>query len=175
MYRLLARLAIICMITPTLVQGDQTSTAHVAIQAVYNALNQAAANKDINGVADRLDPSFVIIDLDGQNTASSRSELERYLGQIFTVAKNISDTVTITDITVQGKDATVTMREHLTYDVTNPLNGQSAHMDANNTCRDFWIQGNKGWIEKRSRVLASTHTLSGSTDSIHTVASPHYW
>ena len=137
--------------------GKPAPTPQQELQALYNKINAAAANKDVDGIYAYDDDDFVFIDKKGHahDGSEGRQELEEDL-DIMDSLKSVSKIVTFSGT---DTEATVTVKDHAVATVANGVTGRAIKVTADTLSRDYWTYTADGWKRKRSRVLSETGKL----------------
>ena len=130
-----------------------------AIQSLYGEQNAAFSRQDIEGYLAHRAPNYVMIDKGG--AGPGQDKLRKSVGVMFQGTKASSATTTILSASAEGGGVVVVTREHLQMTVVRPGDHQVGHLVADGRSRDFWVQGQDGWQEMRSKQLSSTETLNG--------------
>ncbi len=141
--------------------ADPTGDTRHAIQAAYNQMNAAAANKDVNGSVAYYTPDYTATDIHGKvtNVAQGRQAAQT----LFAQAQSVSGKTTVTSLTLNNPgQATVLERGHLVMDLAvTAQTGGPVSVVLETTSRDLWVKLAKGWRMKREQVLTETFTMNG--------------
>ncbi len=134
--------------------GKPAPTARQELQALYNKINAAAANKDVDGIYAYNDDDFIFIDKKGHSHDGSegRQELEKGLEFVDSI-KGITKIQTFSGT---DTEATVTVKDHDVATVANGVTGRAIKVTADTVSRDYWTYTADGWKRKRSRILSET-------------------
>src|SRR6266853_385125 len=111
--RLTAIFIFIALVVPLhgVAQVDTGSAAKKSIQGLYSRRDAAAEKKDVNTTLSTLAPDFVYVSLDGQQ--GDAKLLKRRLTPLFTMMQSVKSTSEIQKLTLKGKVATATVKQHL--------------------------------------------------------------
>ena len=130
-----------------------------AIQSAYNEQNVAFSRQDIEGYLAHRATDYVLVDEDGEG--AGQDKLRHGYGMMFHGTKASVATTTILSASSEAGGVVVLTREHLQLTVIRPGDQKVGHLVADNRNRDFWVQGQGGWQEKRTKQLSSKQTNNG--------------
>ncbi len=127
-------------------------SARREIQAIYNRVNAAVMQKDVDGAYDFDSDDYTVIDTKGHVHESSewRQEFEQALEEVDSI-KAVS---VIQSFTGTGDEATVTVKEHMVARIANNANGRAVKITVGDVARDHWVKTADGWRRTRTRILS---------------------
>ena len=131
--------------------------ARAEIQALYNKMNAAAMQKNVDGVYDFDSDDYTVIDQKGHvhEPSEGRQELE----QALEVLDSVKATTVIQSFTGTDAEATVTVKDHLVARMANTTTGRAVKITADDVSRDHWIKTEEGWRRTRTRILSGKNAL----------------
>ncbi|MGI4788222.1 MAG: hypothetical protein ACRYFS_05165 [Janthinobacterium lividum] len=127
------------------------------IQAVYNKINAALAQKDIDTAMDYDADGCEYYDAKGhlRDTVDGRQDLVKLIEYIDV----LKQTTVITSFTGTNSEATVTVKSHTIAYTSNGVTGRAARVVGDDVDRDYWVKTDDGWRRKRSREIKTTVKL----------------
>jgi len=140
-------------------KADETASAKKAIQAIYAKAAAAAAKKDANGMTAHFAPDYESIALDGTITkgAAIKSNLERFLQGV----KSITETTSITKLTLKGGTATVLYKGTANIVVVVPQTKKEGRLVIERTGETQWEKKGGAWLARRAKTLTNKQSLDG--------------
>lgn len=154
---LLALLALCPALPAAAKPTPKAPPARAAIQAIYNKINAAAMEKNVDGVYDFDSDDYTFIDKNGhvREASEGRQELEQAL-EVINSLKAVS---VIQSFAGTDDEATVTVKEHVTARVGNTTTGRALKVTSDDVARDHWIKTDDGWRRNRTRILSGKNAL----------------
>jgi hypothetical protein len=139
--------------------ADALADARKGVQAVYDSRNAAAAKKDPKGILAGCTPDFVYVTNEGQK--GDLTLLTKKLVPLLAMAKTLKATTTRQKFILRGNEAVSTVKTHIecmfiAFDVNQP-----SRLVLDDTSEDTWVNGSKGWLQKKKRSIADVSTLDG--------------
>jgi|GEM_PF-2156460 len=133
------------------------STAQREIQAIYNKINAAAMQKDVDSVYAYDSDDYTLIDKKGHvhEPSEGRQEME----QGMEVADSIMATTVIQSFIGTDTEATMTIKEHAVVRIGNTTTGRAAKITADDTAREHWVKTADGWQRTRTRILSGRNAF----------------
>ena len=127
------------------------------LQVIYNKINAAAMQKDVDGVYAFNTDDYTEIDKKGHvhEVSEDRQEMEQGMEMV----DSITATSIIQSFTGTGTEATVTIKEHAVVRIANTTTGRAVKFTADDTARDHWIKTEEGWKRNRTRFLSGKNAL----------------
>lgn len=148
----------LCLALPAAAKpAPKVPPARAAIQAIYNKINAAAMEKNVDGVYDFDSDDYTFIDQKGhvREASEGRQELEQAL-EVIDSLKAVS---VIQSFAGTDTEATVTVKEHVTARVGNTTTGRALKIISDDVARDHWIKTDDGWRRNRTRILSGKNAL----------------
>ena len=140
-------------------QADAATDVKKTLQTIYNKRDVATQKKDVSGSLSTLAPDFVYVAKDGQK--GDVKLLKRRLTPLFALMLEVKAKSDVQKLTVKGKQATATVKQHLEMLVVNPQTQQPQRFIANATSEDLWTKTGSGWLQKRMTTKTETAALDG--------------
>ena len=148
----------LCLVLPVAAQPEaKTPNARREIQAIYNKINAAAMQKDVDGVYAFDSDDYTVIDKKGHvhEASEGRQEME----QGMEVVDSLKATSLIQSFAGTSTEATVTVKEHAIVRIANSTTGRAVKIIADDTAREHWIKMEDGWKRTRTRILSGKNAL----------------
>jgi ketosteroid isomerase-like protein len=133
--------------------ADNHSKDRAFIQYAIRKMDAAVAKKDVDGCIAFVHPDYVQINLAGHEIAHGKKEIRQRIAKIFAHVTSIVGHTAITNITFSKAGATVT--DITEGEIKMSVNGHERVIKNRSTFRAFWVKSGNGWLEKRSRTIAS--------------------
>ena len=132
-------------------------TARREIQAIYNKINAAVMQKNVDGAYDFDSDDYTIIDNKGHvhEASEGRQEME----QGMEVADSIKATSVIQSFVGTDAEATVTVKDHIVVRIANNANGRAVKISADDIAREHWVKMADGWRRNRTRILSGKNAF----------------
>lgn len=142
----------ICLGLPAGAAPGQAPTTQQQLQAIYNKINAAAAQKNVDGVFDYDSADHTTTDIKGRihEASDGRQELQNVMDTMDTV----KSTTIIRSITSTETDATVVVKDHFIFTISNRSTGRTAKIVGDDVSRDYWLKTDEGWRRKKTRILS---------------------
>ena len=152
-----ALLLVFCAALPAGAGPGKTPSARRELQAIYNQINAAAAQKDVDGVFNYDAPDYSTVDPKGHVFEGSygRQELQDLMNAVDTV----KGTTTIKSYTGTDTDATVVVKDHYVFLASNLATGRMIKLSGDDLSRDYWVKTEDGWRRKRTRILSGKNVF----------------
>jgi hypothetical protein len=141
--------------------ADAASDARKTITALYMKRDAAEQKKDIQGSLSALAPNFVFITKDGQK--GDAKLLKRRISPVFALMQNVKAKSQIQKFAVKGKNATLTVKQHIEMLIVNTQSQAPQKFAADETSEDLWTRGASGWLQTRMKTITETAALDGKT------------
>lgn len=127
------------------------------IQALYNKINAAAMQKNVDGVYDFDRDDYTVIDQKGRvhEASEGRQELEQALEMV----DSVKAVTVIQSFTGTDTEATVTVKDHVALSIANTTTGRAVKITADDIARDHWVKTENGWRRTRTRILSGKNAL----------------
>ncbi len=135
----------------------QGPAARREIQAIYNKINAAAMQKNVDGVYDFDSDDYTVIDQKGH--AHEASEGRQELEQALEVMDSVKATTVIQSFAGTDAEATVTVKDHVVARMANTTTGRAIRITADDVSRDHWVKTEDGWRRNRTRILSGKNAL----------------
>ena len=132
-------------------------SARRQIQAIYNQINAAAMQKNVDGVYAFDSDDCTLIDQKGR--VHEPSEGRQDLEQALEVMDSVKATTVIQGFTGTDTEATVTVKDHVVARIANATTGRAAKITVDDVSREHWIKTEDGWRRNRTRVLSGKNGL----------------
>lgn len=151
-FPVLALALAVCLGHPADAAPGKTSTTQQQLQAIYNKINAAAAQKNVDGVFDYDAPDHTTTDQKGHvhEASDGRQELQDAMD----IMDSVKGTTTIKSITSTDTDATVVVKDHYIFTISNRSTGRTAKVVGDDVSRDYWVKTDDGWRRKKTRILS---------------------
>ena len=122
------------------------------IQAIYNKIDAAAMQKNVDGVYDFDSDDYTLIDKKGHvhEASEGRQEME----QALEVVDSVKATSIIQSFTGTDTEATVTVKDHVVVRIANNASGRAIKLTSDDVAREHWVKTADGWRRTRTRILA---------------------
>ena len=142
----------ICVGPPACAAPKKASTTQQELQGIYNKINEAIAQKNVDGVFDFDTPDHTTTDTKGHvhEASDGRQELQDLMNLMDT-AKGTS---IIKSITSTDTDATVVVKDHFIFIISNRSTRRTAKIVGEDVSRDYWVKTDEGWRLKKTRILS---------------------
>jgi hypothetical protein len=150
---------ILCALAPLRAAADAAAEAHKQFQALYNKENAAVMRGDWKGALSNTTADFVTLDPKGKQT--TRAQMEQMMPQLLALMKNMKATTEVTKVTLKGKEARVSIKEHATATITNPQTKKTGKFVVDDTGEDVWTKTEKGWRKKSSKGITVKQSMDG--------------
>lgn len=134
--------------------AKMTPTARQELQALYNKMNAAAANKNVDGVYAYNDDDFIYFDKKGHS--HDGSDNRQSLEEALEVIDSFKGNTVILSFTGTDTEATVTVKDHDVVTAANGVTGRAIKYTEEAVSRDYWTYTADGWKRKRSRVISES-------------------
>jgi flagellin-like hook-associated protein FlgL len=131
--------------------------ARAEIQALYNKINAAAMQKNVDGVYAYDGDDYTVIDQKGRTHEPSEGRQD--LEQALEVADSVKATTVIQSFTGTDAEATVTIKDHVAVSVANATTGRAVKITVDDTAREHWVKTEDGWRRTRTRILSGHNAL----------------
>ncbi len=148
----------LCLILPAAAKpAPKAPPARAALQALYNKMNAAAMQKNVDGVYEFDSDDYTVIDQKGHvhEPSEGRQELE----QALEVMDSVKAVTVIQSFAGTDAEATVTVKEHVVARVGNTTTGRAIKVTADDVNRDHWVKTEDGWRRNRTRILSGKNAL----------------
>jgi len=141
-----------CLGLPAEAAPGKTPTTQQQLQAIYNKINAAAAQKNVDGVFDYDSLDHTTTDIKGHvhEASDGRQELQNVMDMM----DSVKSTTTIKSITSTETDATVVVKDHFIFTISNRSTGRTAKIVGDDVSRDYWVKTDEGWRRKKTRILS---------------------
>lgn len=154
----LALCAAVCFTLPAAAKPvAKAPPARGEIQAIYNKINAAAMQKNVDGVYDFDSDDYTVIDQKGR--VHEASEGRQDLEQALEVADSVKATTVIQSFTGTDTEATVTIKDHVALSVANAATRRAVKITVDDTAREHWVKTEDGWRRNRTRILSGKNAL----------------
>ena len=153
-----AALLALCFVLPAGAKPSApVSTAQREIQAIYNKINAAAMQKDVDSVYAYDSDDYTLIDKKGHvhEPSEGRQEME----QGMEVLDSMTAITVIQSFTGTDAEATVTIKEHAVVRIGNTTTGRAVKLTADDTAREHWVKTAEGWRRTRTRILSGRNAF----------------
>jgi hypothetical protein len=142
----------VCLAPSAGAASDKVPTTQQELQGIYNKINEAVAQKNVDGVFDYDTPDHTITDKKGHvyEASDGRQELQDMMNLVDT-AKSTS---IIKSIASTDTDATVVVKDHFIFMISNRPTGRTAKIVGEGVSRDYWMKTDEGWRRKKTRILS---------------------
>ena len=142
----------ICVGSPAGAAPKKASTTQHELQGIYNKINEAVAQKNVDGVFDYDTPDHTTTDKKGHvhEASDGRQELQ----DVMNLMDTAKSTSTIKSITSTDTDATVVVKDHFIFVISNRSTGRTAKIVGEDVSRDYWVRTDEGWRRKKTRILS---------------------
>jgi len=127
------------------------------IQAIYNKINAAAMQKNVDGVYDFDSDDYTVIDQKGR--AHEPSEGRQEFEQALEVMDSVKATTIIQSFAGTDAEATVTVKDHVIARIGNTTTGRAIKVTADDVSRDHWVKTEDGWRRNRTRILSGKNAF----------------
>ena len=153
-----AALLALCFVLPAGAKPSASvPTARRELQAIYNKINAAAMQKDVDSVYAYDSDDYTLIDKKGQ--AHEPSEGRQEMEQGLEVADSVTATSVIQSFTGTDTEATVTIKEHAVVRIGNTTTGRAVKITADDTAREHWVKTADRWRRTRTRILSGRNAF----------------
>lgn len=132
--------------------SDKVPTTQQELQGIYNKINEAVAQKNVDGVFDYDTPDHTTTDKKGHvyEASDGRQELQ----DIMNLMDTAKSTSIIKSITSTDTDATVVVKDHFMFIISNRSTRRTAKFFGDDVSRDYWVKTDEGWRRKKTRILS---------------------
>ena len=127
-------------------------TPQQELQAIYNKINAAAAQKDVDGVFDYNASDYVTTNTKGRTHDASDGRQE--LQDVMSAVDMVQGTTSIKTFTGTATDAAVTVKDHYVFIASNQSTRRTIKFASDDVSRDYWVKTDDGWRRKRTRILS---------------------
>jgi len=127
------------------------------IQVIYNQINAAAMQKNVDGVYDFNSDDYTVIDIKGH--VHEASEWRQEFEQALEIVDSIKAISIIQSFAGTDTEATVTVKEHMVAHVANNANGRAITLTADDVAREHWLKTADGWRRTRTRILSGKNAF----------------
>lgn len=148
----------LCLALPSAAKpAPKAPPARATLQALYNKMNAAAMQKNVDGVYEFDSDDYTVIDQKGHvhEPSEGRQELE----QALEVMDSVKAVTVIQSFAGTDAEATVTVKEHVVARVGNTTTGRAIKVTADDVSRDHWVKTEAGWRRNRTRILSGKNAL----------------
>jgi len=148
----------LCLVLPAAAKpAPKAPPTRAALQALYNKMNAAAIQKNVDGVYEFDSDDYTVIDQKGHvhEPSEGRQELE----QALEVMDSVKAVTVIQSFAGTDAEATVTVKEHVVARVGNTTTGRAIKVTADDVSRDHWVKTEDGWRRNRTRILSGKNAL----------------
>ena len=135
----------------------QGPAARREIQSIYNKINAAAMQKNVDGMYDFDSDDYTVIDTKGRTHEPSEGRQD--LEQALEVMDTVKASTVILSFAGTDTEATVTVKEHAALSIANTTTGRAARITADDTAREHWVKTDDGWRRTRTRLLSGKNAL----------------
>lgn len=148
----------LCLAPPAVASpAPKAPDARREIQAIYNKINAAAMQKDVDGVYAFDSDDYMLIDKKGHTHEPSEGRQE--MEQAMEFLDSIKAASAIQSFTGTDSEATVTIKEHVAVRVGNTTTGRAARFTSDDTAREHWVKTADGWRRTRTRILSGKNAF----------------
>jgi len=154
----LAALLALCLVLPAVAKPSAPApAARRELQAIYNKINAAAMQKDVDGFYFYDSDDYTLIDTKGHvhEPSEERQEFE----QALEIVDSVQAASVIQNFTGTDTEATVTVKEHMVARLANNANGRAVKITAGDVARDHWVKTADGWRRTRTRILSGRNAF----------------
>ncbi len=137
--------------------GSAGESSRHEIQAAYNKIDAALAQKDIDTALDFNADDCEFYDRKGRllESGGGRQALVDLVEKVDTIRR----TTKILSFAGTSGDATVTVKCHVIAGASSSITGRAAKGISDDVFRDYWVKTDDGWRRKRTRILQSKSVL----------------
>lgn len=139
-----------------------------AIEDAYADVDAATASKNVAGIFAHTTPDFIILGKGKDHI--TRETMARVLAHNFQMTQSVEPTTEVKSAVLQDGGILALVQRLVISRLIQPQTGQTTTMKTIEVSRDFWIKTDKGWMEKRSRVLGGDFKMEGGGFVLHDVS-----
>ena len=132
-----------------------------AIQGAYSKIDAAANAKNVKGFLAYNAEGYAIVDKSDTVRMQNGPDMQAGYAAFFADSLAYKQSTSIQKLTMSGKDAVVTVKQHIERSANDAKTNQRVKSVMNGVLEETWTQTGRGWQRTRTKALEMHATENG--------------